>query len=90
MLHQAIQRVSNIVRYDCARFILKGTEKKFTCTTVFYRQIENVNNTSQINIRLRSIYCLSRWLTCCSYVDYDTVAGADKFGNVFVVSISRT
>lgn len=80
MLHQAIQRASNIVRYDCARFILKSTEKK----------IENGNNNSQINIRLRSMYYLSRWLTCCSYVDYDTVAGADKFGNVFVVSISRT
>ena len=35
-------------------------------------------------------YCLSRWLTCSSYVDYDTVAGADKFGNVFVVSMSLT
>ena len=35
-------------------------------------------------------YCLFRWLTCSSYVDYDTVAGADKFGNVFVVSMLLT
>ena len=58
-------------------------------TEKYRKKIENGNN-SQINIRLRSMYYLSRWLTCCSYVDYDTVAGADKFGNVFVVSISRT
>ena len=39
----------------------------------------------------RLITCISflfRWLTCCSYLDYETVAGADKFGNVFVVSTS--
>lgn len=30
---------------------------------------------------------LFRWLTCCCYLDYDTVAGADKFGNVFVVRL---
>ena len=29
-----------------------------------------------------------RWLTCCHMLDYDTVAGADKFGNIFVVSIA--
>lgn len=31
-----------------------------------------------------------RWLTCCSYLDYDTVAGADKFGNVFVVRLAAS
>ncbi|EDO49217.1 predicted protein [Nematostella vectensis] len=28
-----------------------------------------------------------RWLTCCCYLDYDTLAGADKFGNIFTVRL---
>ena len=28
-----------------------------------------------------------RWITCSTLLDYNTVAGADKFGNVFVVSM---
>lgn len=27
-----------------------------------------------------------RWITCSTMLDYNTVAGADKFGNVAVVS----
>ena len=27
-----------------------------------------------------------RWLTCATMLDYSTMAGADKFGNVCVVS----
>lgn len=27
-----------------------------------------------------------RWITCATMLDYDTMAGADKFGNVAVVS----
>lgn len=27
-----------------------------------------------------------RWVTTASLLDYDTVAGADKFGNICVVS----
>lgn len=72
------------------RAIYTERYRKNWLVPLFSIRIENGNNTSQINIRLRPVYCLSRWLTCCSYVDYDTVAGADKFGNVFVVSISRT
>lgn len=25
-----------------------------------------------------------RWLTCTTVLDYDTIAGGDKFGNIFV------
>eukprot|EP01136_Pigoraptor_vietnamica_P039230 Opistho-1_new@9770 len=28
-----------------------------------------------------------RWLTCATMVDYDTMAGADKFGNVYIVRL---
>jgi splicing factor 3B subunit 3 len=27
-----------------------------------------------------------RWITCSTQLDYNTVAGADKFGNICVVS----
>ena len=27
-----------------------------------------------------------RWITCACMLDYDTMAGADKFGNIAVVS----
>ena len=27
-----------------------------------------------------------RWLTCASMLDYNTMAGADKFGNIAIVS----
>lgn len=27
-----------------------------------------------------------RWITCSSLLDYNTIAGADKFGNISVVS----
>lgn len=28
-----------------------------------------------------------RWLTACQMLDYDTMAGADKFGNIFIVRL---
>ncbi|CAH1779239.1 unnamed protein product [Owenia fusiformis] len=28
-----------------------------------------------------------RWITCATMLDYDTMAGADKFGNIFVVRL---
>ena len=30
-----------------------------------------------------------RWVTTATLLDYDTVAGADKFGNICVVSVPR-
>jgi splicing factor 3B subunit 3 len=30
----------------------------------------------------------SRWITSSCLLDYDTVAGADKFGNITVVGVS--
>lgn len=27
-----------------------------------------------------------RWVTCSTLLDYDTIAGADKFGNIAIVS----
>ena len=29
-----------------------------------------------------------KWITCASMLDYDTMAGADKFGNICVVSFN--
>lgn len=29
-----------------------------------------------------------RWITCSTLLDYDTIAGADKFGNIAVVGIT--
>ena len=31
-----------------------------------------------------------RWITAMCLLDYDTVAGADKFGNITVVSTQKT
>lgn len=31
-----------------------------------------------------------RWITCATMLDYDTVAGADKFGNLCIVSLYTT
>ena len=31
-----------------------------------------------------------RWITCSCMLDYNTVAGADKFGNVAIVSVDST
>ncbi|XP_049849343.1 uncharacterized protein LOC126318446 [Schistocerca gregaria] len=28
-----------------------------------------------------------RWMTCCEILDYNTVAGSDKFGNVFIMRL---
>lgn len=28
----------------------------------------------------------ARWLTCATMLDYNTMAGADKFGNISIVS----
>lgn len=30
-----------------------------------------------------------RWVTTATLLDYDTVAGADKFGNICVVSVPQ-
>jgi splicing factor 3B subunit 3 len=30
---------------------------------------------------------IARWMTCFTVLDYDTIIGGDKFGNVFVVRV---
>jgi splicing factor 3B subunit 3 len=30
---------------------------------------------------------ISRWMTCATMLDYDTVAGGDKFGNIFIMRL---
>lgn len=47
---------------------------------VKYRKAEN-----QLNVYADDSN--PRWLTASQMLDYDTMAGADKFGNVFIVRL---
>jgi splicing factor 3B subunit 3 len=33
--------------------------------------------------------CVPRWVTCMAVLDYDTVVGGDRFGNIFINRLSR-
>lgn len=76
----------HIANYICGiqtighRVIVSDVQESFIW--VRYKRNEN-----QLIIFADDTY--PRWVTTATLLDYDTVAGADKFGNICVVSVPR-